>query len=572
MGSLTGNIFDLSALPAVNVSPEQNPTEYLNEPSSYQFDSMLNGAITDGSQIRSDNPESPEPPVNQDKQGATQEKPATRTVPDSQPAKQPVESTTGSKSEVGEEKNHLFTESKKPVLTKSGEERTNRLVRKLAKVNVSDLIKQKTSTKTGPVSDKPVSNVKSASNGKSANISETIKTLTPADENNQTTQVLDKFTVDKVTVKGNEVEILASSTSDKSKTVKVVVPKDQFEGLISPKKGSNESIEPVIGKHTERVQLDGVVKSTPKLNELMDKLNLQEIQVKANVTQVAKASSGRPIAQETTVKLVGADSSAEMLVKGQIQVTNDKTRTNSKKRLAPKGIDLTSPQNSKASAANQNSATAGNGRVSLVNTRNADGGMILKEVKVRPEVMNLAEQFTNEPKTTEAGFDKNFSSVVATESSQTGSTSGSRSELPQVKFSLPDDISQSLKPGGKAVTIKINPELLGPVRLSVRMQNGQLQARLLVDNVQIKSMIESSLDQLTDQLERAGIKVEQLDVNVAGSDVGSELFDRSVAQNRPKVTTRVLDAEEAGVLSTPTEVISRSSGEYVGSSGVNLFA
>ena len=73
-------------------------------------------------------------------------------------------------------------------------------------------------------------------------------------------------------------------------------------------------------------------------------------------------------------------------------------------------------------------------------------------------------------------------------------------------------------------------------------------------------------------LERAGIKVEQLEVNVAGSDVGSELFERSIAQNRPKITTRILNAEEAGVLSSPTEVISRSSGEYVGSSGVNLFA
>ena len=622
MQGSSNNIFDLSALPPANSGFESQPTKRSGDSSNEQFESVLNGAISDGTPggtpTNTDSPAKLEQPAKQETakqadQRTIKKEPVSDNQINEKPAnKKQVSEKLADEKQVNRDSalekpakqvDHQITKEKlasaKPskrnstieipikklnksvaipqikgkeakvvltaktqevVLSKAGEQKSNEMVRRLAGTKVSDLISPKTKIKHGSINSEPV--IKS----------QLVKPTGLEDENRRTTESLDKFSVEKVTVRGNEVEVIARSAKDESKTVKMVVPKEQFEMMVSPQKKVAEAVVVTSNNRIERVPLDGLVETTPKLDQLLQKLNLQEILVKNDITKASKDGLERPLTREATVKLVGAESTAELLVKGQIQVIKDKSRTISRKRLAPKGINLTTPRNRKANLANQNPATAGDGRVSLVNTRTADGGLILKEVKVRSEVFNLAEQFANNPTTNEAGSDKNFSSVMLTESNQTGSTSALRNEPTPVRFSLPDDLGQSLKPGGKAVTIKIHPEILGPVRLTLRMNGSQLQARLIVDSAQVKSMIEGTLEQLTDQLERAGIKVNSMDVNVAGSDVGSELFDRSLAWNRPKLTTRLLDAEEAELLSLATTEPSRSSGEYVGSSGVNLFA
>lgn len=600
MQSSTNNIFDLSALPQTSSGFESQPIKRSGDSFNEQFESVLSGAISDRTPDQApsptDAPAKSEQPYEQataeqankpvtsekaidEKQVQVNDKQISKKLVDNKPVSEKAISKVSTKStptnnltkvvarpriKGREAKVVLFSETHKVVLSKAGEQKTAEIVKRLAGTKVSDLISPKTKLKHGSINSEPV--IKS----------QLVKPTGLEDEKKTPATQVDKFAVEKVIVKGNEVEFIARSTEDTSRTVKLVVPKEQFEGLVSsPEKAPEKVAEVAVGSganRVERVPLDGLIESTPKLDQLLEKLNVKEILVKNEIIEMSKVGLERPLAREAAVKLVGAESSAELLVKGQLQVTNDRTRIISRKRLAPKGIDLTTPRNGKAGSANQNPATGGNGRISLVNTRTADGGLILKEVKVRSEVFNLAEQFANKPVPDGAGFDSNVSSVMSTESSQSGSTSGLKNGPMQVKFTLPDDLGQSLKPGGKAVTIKINPEILGPVRLSLRMHGNQLQARLIVDSAQVKSMIDGTLEQLTDQLERAGIKVDSIDVNVAGSDVGSELFDRSFAWNRPKLTTRLLDAEEAELLSPATIEPSLSSGEYVGSSGVNLFA
>ncbi len=141
------------------------------------------------------------------------------------------------------------------------------------------------------------------------------------------------------------------------------------------------------------------------------------------------------------------------------------------------------------------------------------------------------------------------------------------------RFTLPDDIRTALRPGGNSVTINIEPEHLGHARLNLVLRGDGLRARVIVESVQAKALVEKSIDQLTDQLSRVDVKVESIEVSVGNRDAGNQFFRHSHAW-RSQVTKR---PNENSSLEATQELIPEMNyaptrESYVSSSGVDLVA
>ena len=71
------------------------------------------------------------------------------------------------------------------------------------------------------------------------------------------------------------------------------------------------------------------------------------------------------------------------------------------------------------------------------------------------------------------------------------------------------------------MVIKLNPEHLGELTLRISVsQNGAVNASFHSDNAQVRTIIENSLVQLRQELNNAGLKVENVQVYAGLSDGG----------------------------------------------------
>ena len=138
---------------------------------------------------------------------------------------------------------------------------------------------------------------------------------------------------------------------------------------------------------------------------------------------------------------------------------------------------------------------------------------------------------------------------------------------------LPDAVQQ-LKTNGQSIAIRIEPEHLGPARLHLTLQNDFLTARVTVDTVQARMVVESALDQLSDQLHRAGIKISSIEVSVSGEGARNQWFQHQADWRR--FANRQGSLHDDDLLSTSeTELqISTPVGVRTASSGhsINLLA
>ncbi len=153
---------------------------------------------------------------------------------------------------------------------------------------------------------------------------------------------------------------------------------------------------------------------------------------------------------------------------------------------------------------------------------------------------------------------------------ETGKTLTGKLSQREIRFSLPDDLASRLKPNGQSVMIRIQPDHLGPARLSLRMHQDKLSARITVETVGIKAVVEQSLDRLIQQLTKSGIDVERIEVALDGRQSGEHLSERHPHWQRQ---ARPAHFDE-NILTETNEVspIATATPAYVGAGGVNVLA
>ena len=170
------------------------------------------------------------------------------------------------------------------------------------------------------------------------------------------------------------------------------------------------------------------------------------------------------------------------------------------------------------------------------------------------------------------GFEASFSSASLDNTSPSMSTMDHIPTPAPVKLSLPENIMRSFASQGQTITIRIEPEHLGPARLNLTVRDQMLTARVTVDTAAAKMAVEGSLSELSDQLSRAGIQVDRIDVVLGDSNTPHRFPDRrpTWSQSRRMRQPGLDDRMPSDTLSIPLTMMPPR--QYVGAQGVNLLA
>ena len=88
-------------------------------------------------------------------------------------------------------------------------------------------------------------------------------------------------------------------------------------------------------------------------------------------------------------------------------------------------------------------------------------------------------------------------------------------DLYDIATQIIDQVKLQIRPDNTRMELQLNPENLGKVELEITSKNGELSAKLNVQNDQVKEAVESQMQVLRETLEAQGLKVENIEVTVA---------------------------------------------------------
>nr|MBN2278336.1 flagellar hook-length control protein FliK [candidate division Zixibacteria bacterium] len=160
--------------------------------------------------------------------------------------------------------------------------------------------------------------------------------------------------------------------------------------------------------------------------------------------------------------------------------------------------------------------------------------------------------------------------TAAADSGKSGTTADTK-EITPVRFVLPDNVKSEGTNNNRTVFIKLEPEHLGTVRLTLSSHHDAICGRMVVDNSTARAAVESNLQQLFEGLSSKGIKLDSFQVSIGGGQIGQKYSpDRMSSHGRYRYDVN----RQANRISTEMTSVDRSSGVglYIGSGGVNWLA
>jgi flagellar hook-length control protein FliK len=413
-------------------------------------------------------------------------------------------------------------------------------------------------------------------------------------------------------------EVIESRQTDGTVTLKLADPStpDGFIRVELPIERLSSATFGTRGEHSElpapvkRVDLDAVPKQTTNVERLFAQLNLKQIEV----SNINTDSTNDHLA----IKLSGVRDGVDVQLRAQL--SQDQLNTLKVESQLPPGVkagEQKQPVAVSANATKSDQARAASmplfvptpapkirnagsqsrsGRlVAADNARSATSSM--PQAVAATENDQLLATFSQSLKQSRSATSKLVNNVVRQTTSgfdistfggdseqadpfanldslrETGKTLAGKLSQREVRFSLPDDLASKLKPNGQSVMIRIQPDHLGPARLSLRMHQDKLSARITVETVGIKAVVERSLDRLTQQLIKSGIDVERIEVGLDGRQSGEQLSERHPhwqRQARPAHFDENNPTETNEV--SPVAPAPAAASAYVGAGGVNVLA
>jgi flagellar hook-length control protein FliK len=85
------------------------------------------------------------------------------------------------------------------------------------------------------------------------------------------------------------------------------------------------------------------------------------------------------------------------------------------------------------------------------------------------------------------------------------------------------------------ISMKLEPEYLGNVRINVKIQNEVVNAQIIVDNENVKEMLDANMTALRSSMMDSQIKVDKVDVQVS-TEAGTSSFINDAAQQGKDLT------------------------------------
>jgi len=327
-------------------------------------------------------------------------------------------------------------------------------------------------------------------------------------------QILDISLLD---IAPGKFEIVDSSVTDGVLHLKVVDKNNKlnFFAVSIPLEHLPKSVnmEMLQGAMQLPTELDPFGPEKLKLEDYFSELNLKEIQIASGREQKLTSSAAEPIPTIVTAQNMG-----------QVVTIQDKLLRHA--LGIPTENDSTDMRSAEENVGLEKNPSTDNHSASTVDASRSF-------LKVNTPVENLKlfgdaslfeknEVSQDQSESTEEKGMKIFSGLEIADQ-ELGSD---KTTIRQVRFTLPDQIKSSFKPNIQTLTLRIEPEYLGPARLTLMMHNDKLQARVIVKNYHAKVAVEASLNQLVDQLSKAHIEVDHIDVMVDGNAARNGFYKR----------------------------------------------
>ena len=353
--------------------------------------------------------------------------------------------------------------------------------------------------------------------------------------------------------------VLSVISESNSEPIKISLPLEQLKSVLS-----NSELQ------SQRVNLGTQNQQKLEFENLIRNLNLKELTVHNNNETLKSEQSGISNSKNNIINIeITAEGSGQIqfikgkLLKSSVRATQKNNQIISKGNISGEEKDL---QNSSRDIVTEKNEPAFNkqfftknqnyGREQLLNLANNKSQNIVNDFS-HPINTNVISANTND-------IDKLI---------ELNRTASPKNESHPVKYNLPDDIRTALKPNGKSVNILIEPENLGPARLKLVLNNQTLRAELIVQSSQAKTVVESSLSQLIEQLNRSDIKVEFIDVNVNSENNQGQFAQRHPQWSRKSFSNNLENLTDDALAYLPTdEITGIAQGSYVNSEGVNVLA
>jgi flagellar hook-length control protein FliK len=100
-----------------------------------------------------------------------------------------------------------------------------------------------------------------------------------------------------------------------------------------------------------------------------------------------------------------------------------------------------------------------------------------------------------------------------------------------------EEIKTNINDKVRSLELRLNPENLGRVQISVTTKNGVMQARIIAENEAAKNAIEGSLSLLKETFNEQNLKVEAVEVTIANYDFFKEDNEPTDNENNQKNTS-----------------------------------
>ncbi len=143
-------------------------------------------------------------------------------------------------------------------------------------------------------------------------------------------------------------------------------------------------------------------------------------------------------------------------------------------------------------------------------------------------------------------------------------------DITSVRFILPADLSHHSAGIKKTVYIKMMPEHLGTIRLTLSSLNDVITGRMIVDNSRAVTALESHIDTLINDLADKGIKLDTFQIALAGGQTGQNQSRGRLNTNFKRDSEWAVNRASGTGNNLPAQGMSANCRQYVGAAGVNL--
>jgi len=243
----------------------------------------------------------------------------------------------------------------------------------------------------------------------------------------------------------------------------------------------------------------------------------------------------------------------------------------------PKIISDDSPVHSKANESGTGRIITDAEDINIKNHNHGDKHQPLVSRQAEQSTGNLNRNNSADTKTIENNktADGKISNLeIAANSASAGAKSGHMTQAKEnapVRFILPQDLKFDKADINRTIFIKLEPENLGTVRLTLTSHHDSISGRMVVDSNTARVAIEDNLNHLTNDLSARGIKLDSFQVSVGGGMIGQKHTSGKMNSSRRPVYDRNRIIEKNPVIASINQNRSGSA-QYIGSTGVNWLA